>query len=84
MKTNYKNQYDDHNCQLCNFDEKDQSHIFNCETIIDKCEALANNVEVEYEDLFANEQKQIKAIKLLFKMWETRKTLLTTQDTANC
>ena len=42
------------------------------------CEDLANNVKVEYEDIFGDRTSQIDAIKLLTKMWNTREQILET------
>ena len=78
VKINYRNRYLDLTCQLgCNSEES-QSHLFECEVLINKCEDLANNVKVEYEDIFGDRTSQIDAIKLLTKMWNTREQILET------
>ena len=57
------------------FDE--QKHLFECEVLLNNSDILANNVKVEYEDIFSEEvSKQINAIRLLAQIWITRKNLL--------
>ena len=51
VRENFKNKYVDHLCQLCKSDKDDQPHLFMCQELINKCEDLANNTEVEYEDV---------------------------------
>ena len=76
VKDNFKNQYEDQLCQLCKSVNEDQIHLFSCQKILDRCDDLANNVDIEYEDIFASKSKQVKAVKLLSKIWETREQLL--------
>ena len=76
MKINFKNKYSDHLCSLCESDLDQQSHLFNCEVLIDKCRLLGNNIEIEYEDVFGTKDKQQKAIKLIMQIWKTREKLL--------
>ena len=76
VKINYRNRYLDSTCQLGCDSEESQSHLFECEVLINKCEDLANNVKVEYEDIFGDRTSQIDAIKLLTKMWNTREQIL--------
>ena len=81
LRNNFQNKYQDQLCQLCKAEVEDQSHLFRCDALINKCEALAENIEVEYEDIFShNSKQQAKAVKLLSKMWETRENLIQKED----
>ena len=77
LKNNFKNNYSDLKCKLgCN-EIDEQKHLFECEVLLNNCDILANNVKVEYEDIFSEEvSKQINAIRLLAQIWITRKNLL--------
>ena len=76
LKMNFRNRFDDLKCQLgCNSDES-QIHLLQCDTLIDKCEDLANNIHVEYEDIFGDKKRQIDAIKLLMKIWIIREKII--------
>ena len=77
MKTNYRNNFTELKCKLGCKEEDEQSHLFQCDVLINNCENLANNVTVEYEDIFSTEiSKQTKAIKLLTQIWSTRLKLI--------
>ena len=78
LKTNYRNKYFDLSCQLGCGSVENQIHLFQCEVLINKCEDLANNVKVEYEDIFGDITRQIDAIKLLTKIWNIRDNILET------
>ena len=53
VKCNYKNKYVNLKCELCTSNcQDDQYHLLQCETMIDNCKNLANNLEIEYEDIF--------------------------------
>ena len=76
VKTNYRHMYADTKCTLCVSGEEDsQYHLFNCQEIIDNCPALANNVNVEYEDIFGDISSQVLVAKLLSEILETRERL---------
>ena len=73
VRKNFRNKYDNLFCQLCKVEEEDQYHLFNSQNILDNCDALAENIEIEYEDIFSTTpKKQEKVAKLLIKMWDTR------------
>ena len=78
VKANYKNMYDDLKCRLCNSqnEEENQYHLLQCDVLISKCENLAKNVTIEYEDIFESIEKQVPAAKLLHEVLETRKQLI--------
>ena len=77
VKINYRNKYRDVKCTLCNSGEDDsQFHLFSCQAIIDSCDPLANNINVEYEDIFDDISKQGPAIKLLVEIMKTRTKLM--------
>ena len=72
----YSNQYEDKRCQLCLMEDEDQIHLFRCPKILDSCKELANNLEIEFEDIFGSLSKQAKAVKMLMKIWDTREELI--------
>ena len=76
VRQNFRNQYEDTLCQLCQTEREDQQHLFMCPVIIEECEDLANNVEIEYEDIFGPKAKQLSAVQLLAKIVETRERLI--------
>ena len=76
LKTNFKGKYEDIVCPLCNIENDTQSHLFNCDVLIKQCSELSENQEIEYEDIFSAKMKQIKAVKLLSKMWQIREALI--------
>ena len=73
VKVNFSKMYEDVICDLCkqNLIQND-SHLFECETIIDNCPELANDIETEYEDLFNSIQSQKKAVKLFMAIFKTK------------
>ena len=77
VKNNFKNKYTNKLCPLCKLEEEDQYHLFNCRMLLDNCQELAENISVEYEDIFSTSlKKQEAAAKLLSKMWGTREKLI--------
>ena len=44
--------------------------------IIEICDSLAENTQVEYEDIFGTTNKQVKAIELFEKIHEARDKLI--------
>ena len=82
VKLHYRNKYQNQNlqCSLCLSGENDsQYHLFHCSRLIDNCENLANNISIEYEDLFSDISLQIPAAKLLSEIWKVRKKILEDQ-----
>ena len=75
VRCNYKNKYVNLLCQLCKMEEEGQSHLFSCDKIIANCSVLAENTEVEYEDIFRDLDNQVKAVKLLSEIWKTHEAL---------
>ena len=76
VKCNYKNKYLDLKCDFCkNYFDDNQYHLLQYEYFIDKCKNLANNIQIEYEVIFEDNEKQIKAAKLLQEVWKTREAL---------
>ena len=71
-----KNNFNELKCELGCDELEEQKHLFDCETLLNNCEHLANNVTIEYEDIFGDETKQRNAIKLLSHIWKTRYKLL--------
>ena len=77
MKMNFKNNHTDLKCKLGCKEMDDQKHLFECDVLLNNCEILANNVKIEYEDIFSeNLRKQRNAIRLITQILSTRKNLL--------
>ena len=76
VKANFKNLYSNTICELCLQNEETQSHLLECEVLIEKCPELFNDVDVEYEDIFSNTTKQLKAVKLFSAILEVRKSIV--------
>ena len=62
LKINLPSGYIDLTCKLGYNEDESQQHLFNCEILLRKCEDLANNIKVEYEDIFRNMSHQRKAL----------------------
>ena len=81
VKTNYRNRHQNLQCELCQSGEDDsQLHLLNCQKLIENCETLANNIEVEYEDIFEDIESQAKAVRLLTEILEVRTQLFENED----
>ena len=77
MKSNYKNKYNNIQCELCKVSIDEQSHLFYCEKILQNCKNMAENVTIEYEDIFSlNIHKQVQATRLIKEAWEVREQLI--------
>ena len=76
VKCNYKNMYTDLKCTLCKSKEDDnQYHLLQCEYLIQCCKNLAENILVEYEDIYESLEKQIPAAKLLHEVLKIKSKL---------
>ena len=63
----------DLSCDLCGKDiPQSDSHLLDCARIILECEELSKNTNVEYEDIFGDENQQVQAIRLFSKVFETK------------
>ena len=76
VKINFRGKYEDLLCPLCTTQQDNQSHLLYCNVLIENCQELSDNQEVEYEDIFSSKDKQIIAVKLLSKIWEVREKLM--------
>ena len=76
LKLNFRNGHNDLSCQLGCSNEESQKHLFECNFLLRNCQDLADNIKVEYEDIFGDIDKQIDAIKLISKMWTVRGKLI--------
>ena len=65
VKANFSNGYTDVSCNICDQNEpQTQQHLLNCPEILKNCPELANNNEVVYSDLFENENRQLRCVRL--------------------
>ena len=76
VKRNFKSAYSSLTCNLCQKEEEDQVHLLSCPNILSECIELRDDTEVEYEDLFSDVKKQLKAVKLFDKVFKVRDKLL--------
>ena len=79
VRANFKNYYRDSDisCNLClKGTEENQAHLLECETLIENCQQLHDDYSVEYEDIFEETEKQLKATRLFQAVLETRERLL--------
>ena len=59
VKMNFKSQYQDLMCDLCENDlNQTDFHLLDCETVLNECSELSNDNVSEYEDIFGNISKQ--------------------------
>ena len=73
VKANFKSQYLDLTCDLCekDFDQSD-FHLLECERILNECAELSNDNSSEYEDIFGTATEQLPITKLYIKVFETK------------
>ena len=76
FRNNFRNKFENIQCKLCKREIDEQQHMFYCEVLINNCETLAENIKIEYEDIFSTKLKQYKAIKLISKIWKVRENLM--------
>ena len=77
VKNNFKSSLESLVCDLCHAEEEDQLNLLNCETLINQCDDLYNDISVEYGDLFSKmTTKQLQAVKLFQKVLKVREDLL--------
>ena len=83
VKANFRNQYnnDDIICKFCDEGvEESQYHQLECQTIINNCPELFNDISVEYEDIFKGPEKQLKIVKLFHAIVNTRDKLISENE----
>ena len=56
--------------------EDNQYHLLNCQRLLENSQDLAENINVEYEDIFSNGSKQREAAILFSKVWKIREKLI--------
>ena len=74
IKTNYRNMFGDMGCRLCGDSEveESQSHQLDCITLINSCPDLYNDSIVNYDDIYSDIDKQLRATKLFEKVLKVR------------
>ena len=79
VKMNFKGMYNnDYSCNICKKDiPQNQVHLTQCETIIQQCPMLYNNINVEYEDIYGTPKKQLKITKLYRNILSTKDKIIT-------
>ena len=75
VKKTFKSQYLDTKCNFCE-EEETQVHLLECNTIIQNCKELYEDMTIEYEDLFKTLDKQLKLALLFKQALKTRDQLL--------
>ena len=77
LKNNFKTQYSDLTCQLCNDHLENNENLLKCAKIKENVEDIRNNGGYEYEELFGNDlRKMAKVGSLLDKAFSKRNELL--------
>ena len=77
LKRNFSNKYgSDLACRLCKVQVECQEHILKCEVLKEKVDISVNIV---YEDIFNNVDKQLKVVKVFKNLLREREILLNTE-----
>ena len=58
VKHNFRSKYADQTCPLCLSEEDSLYHLLSCQKLLDNCKALAENINVEHEDIFLTSAKR--------------------------
>ena len=75
-KSNFKDQFkNDLRCLLCKSDDT-QEHLLNCKPIIQNIDTS----NINYNDLFSNIEKQVKATKVFMKLSRSKTFLINSPD----
>ena len=84
VKMNFKGMYDNYTCDLCQKDIlQTQVHLTQCEAIIDRCNPLFENIDIEYEDIYSTPEKQLKITKLYRSILQTRDKIVEESSLTN-
>ena len=77
VKFNFKSMYNnDIACDLCpEGGMQDTAHLLLCQTLINNCPDLYNDVQVEYEQIFKGANDQLMAIKLYREVFKVKHKL---------
>ena len=76
VKLNFRSSYQDLTCNLCTSKSlQSDIHLLECETLIDKCPKLSNDIASEYEDIFGSLPEQLSITKLYSSVFETKTQL---------
>ena len=74
VRANFSSKYVDTTCNLCLLSEvQTDSHLLECPKIIDLCTKLNDDTITEYEDIFEDDESQVRVVKLyeeIFRMKE--------------
>ena len=62
------------NCDLCEKDfSQSDSHLLDCEFMIQKCPELNESNVLEYEDVFKDSNSQLNIVKMFIKLFEIKR-----------
>ena len=76
VKDNFSSQYQDLTCNLCSSNSlQSDFHLLECESILQNCPELSNDISSEYEDIFGSLSEQLKITKLYSSVFETKNLL---------
>ena len=78
IKTNFRNMFVDMKCRLCGEtnEEESQQHQLDCVRLINNCNELYNDSITNYEDIYADVNKQARITKLFEKVLSVREKIL--------
>ena len=76
VKENFNSMYNNTDCGNCqtNVPESD-SHLLECDKIIENCKSLQEDYETEYTDIFGTIEDQVRATKLYDDIFQVKKKL---------
>ena len=73
VKGNFKTKFIDISCGLCQENEaQTQEHLLSCSELVNNCQSLYNDREVEYSDLIQGVNKQLKCVRLYSEVLRTK------------
>ena len=75
VKANFKNKYEEFECDICKDEEETQKHILECEDILKNTTRIKK--ETEYEELFKdNVKNQTEIAKMFIENMKVKKKLM--------
>ena len=82
IKTNFRNMFVDTKCRLCGEtnEEESQQHQLDCVRLINNCQELYNDSITNYEDIYADVNKQARITKLYEKVLSVREKILLDEE----
>ena len=84
VRMNFEGMYEDYSGDLCHKHiPQTQCHLTQCEAVIDRCNPLFDNIDIEYEDIYSTPEKQLKITKLYRSILQTRDKIVEESSLTN-